>query len=131
MQVAVWDTYAKRDDGSLLHFDILVPHSITDSGVIFGYGSEYLRSRGETATPTAEYCQYCHVETLQPEWENAIREKGYFILEMEDIPARLPESPTRRQKILYLRGHFSAFRFANFAGKNDAEIDALIQEHTS
>ncbi len=83
MKVSVWDTYVTKDNGALMHFDILVPDSIIDQHVVFGYGKEYLASRGQpNAELTAKQCRFCHVEKLSPDMEIHIRERGYHIIEM-------------------------------------------------
>ena len=48
MQTAVWDTYVKKKNGNVMHFDIIVPDSIKDAQVIYGYGKTYLAKNGET-----------------------------------------------------------------------------------
>ena len=45
MNVSVWDTYLKRKDGKLMHFDILVPNTINDEQIILNYGATYLKSK--------------------------------------------------------------------------------------
>lgn len=84
MEVAVWDTYVKKKDGSVMHFDIIAPTAMRDTTVIHRYGSDYLRTKGQAGQPlTAKECRFCHVRAVWPQWEKDIREKGYFILEME------------------------------------------------
>ena len=41
MKVAVWDTYVKREDGNIMHFDILVPDYETNEQTIFNFGKDY------------------------------------------------------------------------------------------
>ncbi len=85
MQAAVWDTYVTKKDGSIMHFDILAPAEIKDSSVIYNYGLEYLKEKGQDKQPlAASECNFCHVETVQLQWAEAIEQKGYFILEMEN-----------------------------------------------
>ena len=38
MKVAVWDTYVKKKDGTIMNFDIMVPDSQQNETIIFGYG---------------------------------------------------------------------------------------------
>lgn len=84
MEVAVWDTYVQKKDGSVMHFDIIAPSSVRDTVLIHSFGREYLRTKGQTGQPlTAKECRFCHVRELWPQWEKDILEKGYFILEME------------------------------------------------
>ena len=127
MKTAVWDTYVKRKDGSALHFDIIVPEGMNDLAKIFAYGADYLNSKNEQdAILDARQCRMCHVEAIKPEWESALKQDGYYILEMEDIPERLPDNPTRRQMILHLRAHVESCRFADFSGVNDDGLRAML-----
>ena len=85
MKIAVWDTYVTKKDGTIMHFDIMAPDEIRDEQVIFGYGREYLRTKGEENQPlTTGECTYCHTEMMKPHWEADIQGKGYFIFEMEN-----------------------------------------------
>ncbi len=85
MEVAVWDTYVTKKDGSVMHFDIIAPSTVKDTALIFSYGKEYLKSKGQEGQPlTSKQCRFCHVRSLQPQWEADIKKKGYFILEMEN-----------------------------------------------
>jgi hypothetical protein len=85
MRVAVWDTYVTKKDGAIMHFDIIAPETVKDTAIIHGYGREYLKSKGqEGQTLTAKECRLCHVRALHPAWEADIRNKGYYILELEN-----------------------------------------------
>jgi hypothetical protein len=85
MKVAVWDTYVTKKDGAIMHFDILAPESIKDTTVIYNYGKDYLKSKGQAGQPlTSKECRFCHVESVRPNWEEAINKQGYFIIEMEN-----------------------------------------------
>jgi len=85
MKVAVWDTYVTKKDGSVMHFDIIVPEDIKDSSIIYGYGKEYLKTKGQQDQKlTSNECRFCHIETVKPYWEEAIRQNGYYIYEMEN-----------------------------------------------
>jgi hypothetical protein len=85
MKVAVWDTYVTKKDGSVMHFDIIAPEVMKDTAVIYGYGREYLKTKGQEGRPlTSKECRFCHVRSLQPQWEADIKKKGYYILEMEN-----------------------------------------------
>lgn len=85
MEVAVWDTYVTKKDGSVMHFDIIAPSAVKDTNTIYAYGMEYLISKGQQGQPlTSKECRFCHVRGLQPKWEADIKRQGYFILEMEN-----------------------------------------------
>jgi hypothetical protein len=85
MGVAVWDTYVTKKDGEIMHFDILAPDEVSDATVIYNYGKEYLKTKGqEGQSLTSKECRFCHVETLRDDWKEAINKQGYFIIEMEN-----------------------------------------------
>lgn len=85
MQVAVWDTYVTKKDGSIMHFDIIAPTVVKDAKQIYNYGREYLTTKNEQGQPLdAKECKFCHIETVDPQWENEINKKGYFIYEMDN-----------------------------------------------
>lgn len=85
MKVSVWDTYIKRDDNRVMHFDILVPSDLTDESKIFSYGADYLKTKAiDGKRLTTKECQFCHIEKASDEVIAAITQKGYFIIEMEN-----------------------------------------------
>ncbi len=85
MKIAVWDTYVTKKDGNVMHFDFITPQEIKDSTVIYGYGKDYLKTKGEDAQLlTSKECRFCHIETVKSQWEAEINQKGYFIIEMEN-----------------------------------------------
>lgn len=84
-KVTVWDTYVTKNDGTVMHFDIIAPEEIKDTTVIYGYGRTYLKTKGQEGQPlTSKECRRCHVREIQPQWEADIKKQGYFILEMEN-----------------------------------------------
>lgn len=85
MQVAVWDTYVTKKDGTIMHFDIIAPSEIKDTTIIYNYGKEYLKTKNQEGQSLAsKECRFCHIETLKPQWEMEIKEKGYLIIEMDN-----------------------------------------------
>ena len=85
MKVAVWDTYVTKKDGSIMHFDIIAPQEVKDTVVIYNYGREYLKSKGQGEQPlTSKECKFCHIEIVRPQWQAKINQNGYFIIEMEN-----------------------------------------------
>ncbi|MEX0313386.1 MAG: DUF2024 family protein [Allomuricauda sp.] len=85
MEVSVWDTYVAREDGKVMHFDILVPSSLTDTDVIFGFGTEYLKSKSfGTGKLSANECRFCHMESAPTHVVESIEAEGYYIIEMEN-----------------------------------------------
>ena len=128
MQVAVWDTYVKKRDGSVLHFDIIVPSAEKDPARIFQFGKIYLASKNEPdGRLETEECQFCHIEEPSQEVLEAIGEQGFYILEMEDIPAHLPAQPSRRDMVLHLRAHYPEHRFADFRGQTLEAVSTLLK----
>ena len=85
MEISVWDTYVARKDGGGMHFDILVPSSVTDPSTIHGYGRSYLESKYfETGILSANECKFCHIQTAPSALVQSIRQFGYHILELEN-----------------------------------------------
>jgi Domain of unknown function (DUF2024) len=85
MKIAVWDTYVTKKNGQVMHFDIMAPAEIKDPEVIYKYGREYLKTKGQEGQPlSAKQCRFCHYEAIKPSWEKDIQTKGYFIYEMEN-----------------------------------------------
>lgn len=83
MQVAVWDTYVKKETGAVMHFDILVPDTLKDVATIHGFGQEYLATKPyKTEALNTSICNFCHVEVAPPEVVAAIQKQGYYILPM-------------------------------------------------
>ena len=85
MKTAVWDTYVTKEDGKIMHFDILVPETVKDKNTIFGFGKDYLQSKNQQGQLlTSKECRFCHIEKASAEVEKAIKQKGYYIIEMEN-----------------------------------------------
>ena len=86
MKVSVWDTYVKsREDDKVMHFDILVPGSLTDVNQILTYGRQYLESKPFTSDKlSTNECRFCHMQSVPEHIEKEIRSKGYHIIEMEN-----------------------------------------------
>lgn len=85
MKVAVWDTYVKRENGKIMHFDILVPDDLTDADKVYTFGDAYLATKAfETGKLNASLCKLCHIEQASPAMVAEIQRKGYSIIEMEN-----------------------------------------------
>ncbi|WP_304232581.1 DUF2024 family protein [Jiulongibacter sediminis] len=85
MKVAVWDSYVKRADGALMHFDILVPENESKEQSVLIFGNLYLSTKSfETGTLSASECHFCHIEQASDNLQKAILEKGFSIIEMEN-----------------------------------------------
>jgi len=127
MKVAVWDTYVQLPAGDVLHFDIIVPDFVQDFGTIRRFGQEYLSGlKLDGLQIEANACQLCHIDTPDEQMLESIEHKGYYILEMETIPADLPDNPSRRMMILHLRAHFPKYRFADFRSFDEQTIRNMI-----
>ncbi|KIO76659.1 hypothetical protein TH53_13995 [Pedobacter lusitanus] len=84
MKAAVWDTYVKKKNGEIMHFDIIAPDHINDTALIFRYGKDYLETKGERGQElSTKECKFCHIENLAPAQEELIKRDGFFIIEME------------------------------------------------
>lgn len=85
MRISVWDTYVARDGKKLMHFDILVPDSLTDESQVYDYGNQYLGTKPfKTGKLSAKECRFCHIEEAPEHIISEIEEKGYAIIEMEN-----------------------------------------------
>ncbi|GAB3326444.1 DUF2024 family protein [Larkinella ripae] len=84
MHVSVYDTYVTRTDGSVMHFDILVPSTLTSEATIHQYGQTYLTTKGQAGQPlTARECRFCHIEQATEAIQSSIAEHGFYIIEMQ------------------------------------------------
>jgi Domain of unknown function (DUF2024) len=86
MECAVYDTYVRKKDGKIMHFDVVVKASTPHEKAI-EYGSQYLSIAGQTGQKmTQEECQFCHIQEAPPFVEKAIEQNGYWIQKMEGCP---------------------------------------------
>jgi len=86
MECAVYDTYVTKNDGRLMHFDVIVEASTPHEKAI-EYGKEYLTTAGQSGQKmTQEECQFCHIQAAPPFVEKAIKQSGYWIQKMEGCP---------------------------------------------
>jgi hypothetical protein len=129
MKAAVWDSYLKKANGNVLHFDVVVPDSSSETAIVYKYANEYLKSQGiDGAEINVKNCQFCHIETLTDRMRSDIESRGFHIIEMDEIPSELPDNPTRREMILFLRAHYDEYRYADFRDKTDIQITQIIKE---
>ncbi len=85
MKVAIWDTYVTKEDGTLMHFDIIVPEHIKNEEIIYTFGKQYLRSKNlGNRTLSAQECRFCHLETATDTILTDIETQGFHILEMQN-----------------------------------------------
>ena len=84
MKVAVWDTYVTKKNGTVMHFDILVPEEVKDSDKVYNYGREYLKTKEQEQQPlSSKECSFCHIEKATDAMILSIEKTGYYIIEME------------------------------------------------
>ena len=83
MKIAVYDTHTKKKSGQSMHFDIMVPETVSHEKVL-EYGKEYLKSIGQDGQPLgARECEFCHAEEASPQVTTSILSRGYHVHEME------------------------------------------------
>ena len=84
MKVSVYDTYVSKENGSIMHFDILVEENVSVENV-YQYGKEYLAQKKVSNTElTTNECRFCHIEKAPKKVEDAIKGNGFYIIEMEN-----------------------------------------------
>jgi len=85
MNISVWDTYVKRKDGKIMHFDILVSNDLKDAQTIFNYGKEFLKGKSfQTGGLSSKECKFCHIERASNNVITDIEKNGFHIIEMEN-----------------------------------------------
>jgi Domain of unknown function (DUF2024) len=98
MKVSVFDTYVLKSNGDTAHFDILVPEGKNSLKEVLAFGKNYLERLGVGGQPISEAkCRFCHIEEPTQEVLDSIEQQGFHVIVMDDIPAKLPDQPTRRQ----------------------------------
>lgn len=82
MQIYVYDTYVKAQDGHTMHFDVFT--EVKDDQKAVEYAKQWLISIGETdATISSKECKFCHSQSAPNDVVAAINRDGYFIYKME------------------------------------------------
>lgn len=83
MKAAVFDTYVTKKDGTIMHFDIITKDG-EDFEKVISFGKEYLELKNQSGQKlSAKECKFCHIEMATSDIEEAILDKGYYILEMQ------------------------------------------------
>ncbi len=82
MEISVYDTVFKKEDGTMIKFDILVPANFKDLNKIYEYGNSFLKEEQIVAKNliSADECDFCHIEVATEAINNDIQNKGYSIL---------------------------------------------------
>lgn len=84
MKISVYDTYVKKSNGVIMHFDILVEENNTIENALV-FGKKYLTEKKLfNSQLTTKECEFCHIETATLEIEKSISKKGYYIIELEN-----------------------------------------------
>lgn len=84
MEVAVYDTYVSKKDGSVMHFDILVSDEVASKEQVYQFGRQYLATKGQAGQSlAAKECRFCHIEEPTQEVVDVINAQGYYIIEMQ------------------------------------------------
>lgn len=81
MEVSVYDTIYKRDNGELLKFDIIVPSSFKNLAKIYEYGNNVLKEENIIASNliSADECNFCHMDVASEKINFDISKKGYSV----------------------------------------------------
>jgi len=83
MKVAVYDTYVPKNNGGIMHFDIIVADGLPYEKVL-EFGKAYLKGVGQEEQPlSAKECEFCHTEQASPAVDESIRAQGFHIIEIE------------------------------------------------
>ena len=83
MKVAVYDTHVTKNNGGIMHFDIIVPDGSSYEKVI-EFGKSYLTDAGQEGQPlSAKECEFCHTEQASPAVNESIRTQEFHIVEMD------------------------------------------------
>jgi hypothetical protein len=85
MKVDVYDTCATSSNGSLLHFDVIVP-SGTDRHLAFRFACDYAVDLEPGIGMKQERCNFCHSENSSAAMLSDIQRQGFYILPMEGCP---------------------------------------------
>ena len=86
MKALVYDSFAPKREGRLLHFDVLVPAG-TSAETALAAGRAFLEQLGEDPMRLEQSrCTFCHVETAPPEVAANIRATGHYILPLDGCP---------------------------------------------
>ncbi len=85
MEINVYDTYVKARDQNIMHFDVFMAEK--DDQKAIHYAKQWLDSIGEKeAEVSSKECRFCHSQKAPSNVIDSIRQKGYFIYQMEGCP---------------------------------------------
>jgi hypothetical protein len=82
MQIHVYDTYVKAQDGHTMHFDVFT--AVKDDQKAVEYAKQWLTSIGESnAVVTSRECSFCHSQSAPANVIDEITKNGFYIYKME------------------------------------------------
>lgn len=86
MSSHVFDTYAKKANGGIMHFDVIIDEQ--DPQKALDCARHWLESTGHgDATVTQETCYFCHsVDDTPAEMRRQIDAVGYAVYKLEGCP---------------------------------------------
>lgn len=85
MKIAVFDTYVKRPDGQVMHFDVLVREADKQIEQVLQFGRRYLAAKGvPSETLSAQECRFCHMESATEPVQSAVEQDGFAIIEISN-----------------------------------------------
>lgn len=86
MTIYVYDTYARTRSGTIMHFDVFVPHQ--DQAQALQCAKQWLSGIGyPDAQVNPENCAYCHAAAELPDHlRGDMAAHGYAIMKLEGCP---------------------------------------------
>ena len=88
MEIEVYDTYARSEEGLEIHFDVTLPIG-GDEATAQDKAREYIEKISETAKPVQiESCRFCHTETAKPMSERGWSRKAIVLFRSKTV--RIP-----------------------------------------
>ena len=76
MEIEVYDTYARSEEGLKIHFDVMLPIGCAEA-TAQAKAQEFIEKISETAnTVQLVNCRFCHTEIAKPEVEERVEQEG-------------------------------------------------------
>ena len=86
MEIEVYDTYAQSENGSKIHFDVMLPIG-GDEPTAKNKAKEFVEIISENTSPIKlKSNQFCHTETAKPEVEEKVEKDVYCIVQIKNCP---------------------------------------------
>jgi hypothetical protein len=84
MKVSVYETYLKKEDGSIMHFDIILPATVKKPELVYAIVKIYLEKKGHSNLEiTGEECTFSLYQDAHKDWKPDLEKQGYHIVEFE------------------------------------------------